>query len=121
MTRVTGPGRRRRPAAGGGDTVTDDTGMRYYVYKQNPLGGVLQEPYLAGTSNNKRLADEMCIWLCRENPLCIAWVVSAGEDPMSVSPNSRRYWARKVRETEAEAKAQEERLWGKLRELGLEE
>ena len=100
MARVTGPGRRRRPAAGGGDTVTDDTGMRHYVYKEVTLGGELQPPYLAGTSNNKVLADAMCRWLCRENPTCKAWVVKPGADPMSVSPNSRGYWARYVRQEE---------------------
>jgi len=48
--------------------VTDDTGMRHYVYKEVTLGGKLQPPYLAGTSNNKALADAMCRWLCRQNP-----------------------------------------------------
>ena len=86
------PGRRRR-----GDAVTDDTGMRHYVYKQVRRGGVLQPPYLAGTSNNKQLAVEMCCWLCRDNPTCNAWVVKPGQDPMSVSSNSRGYWARHVR------------------------
>lgn len=85
------------------DRISEEppTGMRYYVYSQVPFSGKLMAPYLAGTSNNKRLAIGMCEFLCRENPVCIAWIVNPGDDPMSVNAHARHYFSNKAKkETE---------------------
>lgn len=71
-------------------------GMRYLVMKEVPPR---IPPYLAGTSNNKDLADAMCIYLCRQNPACLAWVEpaepSSSDKPVSLS--GKRYWAMYVK------------------------
>jgi len=72
----------------------DQTGLHYKIMKEIPPN---YPPYLAGTSNNSDLAQAMCIYLCKQNPKCLAWIENVS-NPCKITESSKRYWANKVKQ-----------------------